>query len=289
MRLIELDEEVGELRVQTFSPGIPQSPGPQYRTEWTSQFNIRIDWDSRFDVIPEPETRDLWIPEPPNTTLIKVRPTGTDDVTEGGYSVHSGNAPFRTLLLDGTNAAGNLTDAILTFKLPDLGDKRFLSADLKFNLWTRDSIHGDAPLSDLVGLRVSASNVVTAADHQASGTTLLEEILHPWELVDSYDDGALLETGNGVAALNDWLSDNYVAGEYAVIAIRAHTPPRAPLSWFGIDAPTAELTIHTVPEPSKRCLILMGLIGFACIRTRFKTLNKKTNKKIAFAEGARLK
>ncbi|MDG2381634.1 MAG: metallophosphoesterase [Pirellulaceae bacterium] len=274
MRLIELDEEVGELRVETFSPGIPQSPDPQYRTEWTSRFSIPIDWNSHFDDIPEIELRDPWIPEPPNTTLIKIHATGTDDATEGGYSVSSGNAPFKTLILDGTNASGNLTDAVLTFKLPDLGDKKFLSADLKFNLWNGDSIHGDAPLSDLVGIRVSASNVVTADDHQASGTTLLGEILHPWELVDSYDEGALLETGNDVAALNDWLSDNYVAGEYAVIAVRAKTPPLAPFSWFGIDAQTAELTIHTIPEPSTRCLALIGLISLGSIRTWLKTLNE---------------
>ena len=86
MRLIDLDEEVGELRVQTFSPGIPQSPDPQYRTEWPSQFTIPIDWESRFDVILEPEPWEPWIPEPPNTTLITVHPTGTDDVSEGGWT-----------------------------------------------------------------------------------------------------------------------------------------------------------------------------------------------------------
>ena len=69
MRLIDLDEEVGELRVQTFSPGIPQSPDPRYRTDWQSQFTIPIDWESRFDVILEPEPWEPWIPEPPNTTL----------------------------------------------------------------------------------------------------------------------------------------------------------------------------------------------------------------------------
>ena len=258
MRLIDLDEEVGEIRVQTFSPGIPQSPGPQYRTNWPNQFTIPIDWESRFDVIPDPETREPWIPEPPNTTLISVHATGTDDVTEDGYSVSNGNAPFRTLIIDGTDAAGNLSDAVFTFKLPDLGGETFLSADLRFNLWDGESIRGDAPLSDLVGLRVSASNVVTTADHQASGTTLLEEILHPWELVNSSGEGALIETGNGVVALNDWLSANYVAGEYAVMAIRARTLPRAPLSWFGIEARSVELTIHAVPESCTSSLALMG-------------------------------
>ena len=271
MRLIDLDEEVGELRVQTFSPGIPQSPDPQYRTEWPSQFTIPIDWESRFDVILEPEPWEPWIPEPPNTTLITVHPTGTDDVSEGGYSVRNGNAPFsRTLLLDGTDASGNLLDVVFTFKLPDLDDKNFLSADLRFNLWDGE-IRGDAPLSDLVGLRVSASNVVTTADHQAHGTTLLEEILHPWELMNNNDERTLIETGNGIAALNDWLSANYVAGEYAVMAIRARTPPRAPLSWFGIEALSVELTIHAVPEPCTSLLALMGLIGLSCVRNRFKT------------------
>ena len=271
MRLIDLDEEVGELRVQTFSPGIPQSPDPRYRTDWQSQFTIPIDWESRFDVIPDPDIREPWISEPPNTTLITVHPTGTDDVTEGGYSLSNGNAPFRSLILDGTDATGSLSDAVFTFKLPDLGGKTFLSADLSFNLWTGDSIHGAAPLSDLVGLRVSASNVVTTADHQANGTTLLEEILHPWELMNNNDGRTLIETGNGIAALNDWLSANYVTGEYAVMAIRARTPPRAPLSWFGIEALSVELTIHAVPEPCTSLLALMGLIGLSCVRNRFKT------------------
>ena len=268
MRLIDLDEELGELRVQTFSPGIPQSPDPQYRTDWPSQFTIPIDWESRFDVIPEPEIQERWIPEPPNTTLMTVHSTGTDDVTEGGYSVSNNNAPFRTFILDGTDATGNLSDAVFTFKLPDLGGKTFLSADLKFNLWDGGSIRGDAPLSDLIGLRVSASNVVSTADHQVDGTTLLEEILHPWELVNGMDGDAVIETGNGVAALNAWLSANYVAGEYAVMAIRARTPPRAPLSWFGIDARNVELNIHTVPEPCTLWLALVGWIGLSCVRTR---------------------
>ena len=259
MRLIELDEEAGELRVETFSPGIPQSPGPQYRTDWKGQFTIPIDWESRFDLIQEPTNPNPTIPEPAHTTLIAVHPTGTDDLTKGGYRVASRNTVFSATAFDGTDASGRLWDAVLTFKLPDLAGKTFLSADLSFNLWTgANAIQGDAPRSELVGLRVSASNDVTTADHQASGTTLLTEILDPWELVDGFDEGALIETGNGVAALNDWLSANYEAGAYAVMAVRAQTPPRAPVSGFVIDAHSVTLTIHAIPEPSSLWLIWIG-------------------------------
>ncbi|MEM8944826.1 MAG: hypothetical protein AAGD11_06545 [Planctomycetota bacterium] len=268
MRLIELDESNSELRVQTFSPGIPQRPDPEYRTGWPNEFTLSLDWESRFDVVPEPVDVDPWVPEPPETTLLTVPATGVDDVSEGGYTVASEDASFRSLVLNGTNASETLSDTIFTFKLPDLGEEQFLSADLRFNLWGAGSISGDAPFSDLVGLRVSDSNVVTAADHQALGTTLVEEILHPWELTAGIDEDRLIETGNGVDALNNWLRENYVAGEYAVMAIRSTTPPRAPLSWFGIDALGIDLTIHAIPEPSTGYLFAISVIGLCRSRGR---------------------
>ena len=49
MRLIELDEDAGEIRVRTFTPGVPQNPTPRNRTDANSEFTIEIDWESRFD------------------------------------------------------------------------------------------------------------------------------------------------------------------------------------------------------------------------------------------------
>ena len=49
MRLIELDEEAGEIRVRTFSPGVPQNPKPRYREDANGRFIVKMDWSRRFD------------------------------------------------------------------------------------------------------------------------------------------------------------------------------------------------------------------------------------------------
>jgi hypothetical protein len=48
MRLIELDEGAGEIRVKTFSPGVPQNPKQRFRTDANSQFVVKMDWSRRF-------------------------------------------------------------------------------------------------------------------------------------------------------------------------------------------------------------------------------------------------
>ena len=48
MRLITLDEKQGEIRVKTFTPGVPQKPGPRFRTDPNSKFTIKMDWGRRF-------------------------------------------------------------------------------------------------------------------------------------------------------------------------------------------------------------------------------------------------
>ena len=59
MRLIELDETSGEIRVKTFSPGVPQSPEEKYITDDDGQFTVEIDWDERFGSAPEPGSLGL--------------------------------------------------------------------------------------------------------------------------------------------------------------------------------------------------------------------------------------
>ena len=51
MRLVEIDEDAGEIRVQTYTPGIPDydPPTPEgYRTNANGEFTISMDWGSRF-------------------------------------------------------------------------------------------------------------------------------------------------------------------------------------------------------------------------------------------------
>ena len=51
MRLVEIDEDVGEIRVQTYTPGIASysPPTPEgYRTNANGEFTVSMDWDPRF-------------------------------------------------------------------------------------------------------------------------------------------------------------------------------------------------------------------------------------------------
>ena len=49
MRLIEIDKGAGEIRVRTFTPGVPRRPEPRFRTDPNGQFVIEMDWATRFD------------------------------------------------------------------------------------------------------------------------------------------------------------------------------------------------------------------------------------------------
>jgi hypothetical protein len=51
-RLVELDEDAGEIRVKTYTPGVPQNPTPRYDTSANGQFTIALDWSTRF--VPPP-------------------------------------------------------------------------------------------------------------------------------------------------------------------------------------------------------------------------------------------
>ena len=48
MRLIEIDEKAGELRIKTFTPGVPQNPEPRYKKDKNSEFIFKMDWQKRF-------------------------------------------------------------------------------------------------------------------------------------------------------------------------------------------------------------------------------------------------
>ena len=47
-RLVELDEDVGEIRVKTYTPGVPQNPTPRFDTSANGEFTIAMDWSTRF-------------------------------------------------------------------------------------------------------------------------------------------------------------------------------------------------------------------------------------------------
>jgi|GEM_PF-1094632 len=61
VRLIEFDEDAGQINVSTFCPGVPQDPAPHYLTDSYSQYSIEMDWATRFDGV----THD-----PPSNTRI---------------------------------------------------------------------------------------------------------------------------------------------------------------------------------------------------------------------------
>ena len=47
-RLVELDEDAGEIRVKTYTPGVPQNPTPRFDTSANGEFTIALDWSTRF-------------------------------------------------------------------------------------------------------------------------------------------------------------------------------------------------------------------------------------------------
>lgn len=47
-RLVELDEDASEIRVKTYTPGVPQNPTPRFDTSANGQFTIALDWSTRF-------------------------------------------------------------------------------------------------------------------------------------------------------------------------------------------------------------------------------------------------
>ena len=53
-RLVELDEDTGEIRVKTYTPGVPQNPTPRFDTSANGQFTISMDWTTRFPPVSGP-------------------------------------------------------------------------------------------------------------------------------------------------------------------------------------------------------------------------------------------
>lgn len=54
-RLVEIDEDTGEIRVKTYTPGVPQNPTPRFDTSANGQFAIAMDWATRFPAVSGPQ------------------------------------------------------------------------------------------------------------------------------------------------------------------------------------------------------------------------------------------
>lgn len=165
-----------------------------------------------------------------------------DEVTAGGYIVKSDSASAGSVgdLTVGTSSGGDFWDAVLTFQLPDLGGLEFRAAEFAFEISTKS---GSAPISDLAGLRVSSANTVAPSDHQAAGAAVLvDTILDP---STSYA-GGVVQTRFGETALNEWLGNNYAAGDFAVMAVRAQSSPGGNGNRWLLDATTFRLNILAV-------------------------------------------
>jgi len=178
---------------------------------------------------------------------VDVIATLSDDVTLGGYIVEEfgaiqNNGSDRTV---GTSISGALWDTVYTFRLPGLGGGIVDTAAFTFDI---GSENGAVPDVRLVALRVSVTNAVTAADHQAAGTLLVEPIL----TAIGNAPGDTVTTGTDNTELNEWLGDNYEAGHYAVIALQPMTNPGgSEQRWMIRDRNTgtpARLTINSIPE-----------------------------------------
>ncbi|MFT5905042.1 MAG: hypothetical protein ACI9E1_000632 [Cryomorphaceae bacterium] len=53
-RLVEIDEDAGEVKVKTYTPGVPQNPTPRFDTSANGQFKVSMNWDTRFPALKGP-------------------------------------------------------------------------------------------------------------------------------------------------------------------------------------------------------------------------------------------
>ena len=67
IRLFRFDEANDEIRVETYTPGVPANPNPRYETDANSQFTLNMDWGVRFDG--ETPVVPVDPPEPPTSII----------------------------------------------------------------------------------------------------------------------------------------------------------------------------------------------------------------------------
>ena len=53
-RLVEIDEDAGEIKVKTYTPGVPQNPEPRFDTSANGQFKVSMNWTTRFPAVKGP-------------------------------------------------------------------------------------------------------------------------------------------------------------------------------------------------------------------------------------------
>lgn len=90
MRLIEIDEDAGELRIKTYTPGVPQNPAERYITDSDGQFTVSMAWDGRFAPVNPPAT-DLILRVNRTTGVITLENSSaaTESLNFRGYSITS--------------------------------------------------------------------------------------------------------------------------------------------------------------------------------------------------------
>ena len=166
----------------------------------------------------------------------------------------------------GTSSNGTYWTGVYVIQLPDLQGETFTNARFSVGIYTKNGSTGNA---DIIGLRISNSNAVSAADFNNAGTTLFSDFL-----VDgTHGNGSTVSRENDTT-FNNWLSTNYVVGNYAVIGIRLQTPPTGnQVRWLinDSDADAPRIVFNPIPEPATYALIFGGLaFGFVMLRRRFK-------------------
>lgn len=166
----------------------------------------------------------------------------------------------------GTSSTGTYWTGVYVFRLPDLQGETFTNARFSARVFDLEGSPGNA---DIIGLRISNSNAVSAADFNNAGTTLFSDFF-----VDGTHSDETTVSRENDTTFNNWLSANYVVGNYAVIGIRLQTPSTGDkVRWLLEDSDTGapSIVFNPVPEPATYALIFGGLaFGFVMLRRRFK-------------------
>ena len=167
-RLLRFDEENGEIRAETYTPGVPLNPNPRFDTDADSQFTLPLDWGVRFD------GEDPPTPEVPSGVRFQ---GGVDH----GYGAYSGAVD--TWMSSRSDLQGNTYNVDTKLSVLDgtsAGQPTQEQALLRF-----DNVFGDGPGMIPLGTEIESATLVLAGSGQQYADSTASHSLHrmlvPWQ------------------------------------------------------------------------------------------------------------
>ncbi|MEM7391281.1 MAG: LamG-like jellyroll fold domain-containing protein, partial [Verrucomicrobiota bacterium] len=222
MRLIEIDEDAGEVRVRTYTPGIPTYVPPTpagYRINANAQFNLSMDWSTRFPALVGPIMGAI----------------GIDAVTNDGATVKCrlGNADADEVTVVWAHADQGTANVASWTNAPGGGSHSFGSAlENELLVHTLTGLVGDSSYRVRFLAVASADSNWSAVAHFDLGLGGPPELIGHWPFDDGSGTTAVDVSGNGYDADQVNAAGIWVAGK----AGGAYRQPR-----FTLDAAESDV------------------------------------------------